>query len=178
MIQGITPLTTATQTATAGGAQNNTTQGSGTASASSSVASATNGLLDPNQFLSLLVDSLKYQNPLNPTSSAQFLSQLAALSQVQSEQQISQTQQVAAATSLIGQQVSGSDLNGMPISGVATGFSITSNGPIINVGSNSISLGSIDSVGSGASNSSTAAQTPTTSSNTTSSTSTPSTSNG
>ncbi len=137
MIQSVTPLTNASQSTGSAGGSGNT----------ASIASATNGLLNPNQFLSLLVDSLKYQNPLNPTSSAQFLSQLAALSQVQSEQQIAQTQQVAAATSLIGQVVSGSDLSGAPVSGTATGFSITPNGPTINVGSNTISLGSIDSVG-------------------------------
>ncbi|MCL5048081.1 MAG: hypothetical protein M1374_04780 [Firmicutes bacterium] len=144
MISSVTPLTTASQPTASTASSGNS---SGTSTGNASIASTTNGLLDPNQFLSLLVDSLKYQNPLNPTSSAQFLSQLAALSQVQSEQQISQTQQVAAATSLIGQVVSGSDLNGVPVSGTATGFSITPNGPTINVGNNTISLGSIDAVG-------------------------------
>ncbi len=174
MLQGITPLVSTNQSqATSGTAQSSATANSGTVAASAS-SSVTNGLLDPNQFLSLLVDSLKYQNPLNPTSSAQFLSQLAALSQVQSEQQISQTQQVAAATSLIGQQISGADLSGAPISGIATGFSITSNGPVINVGSESISLGSIDSVGvnpaaSAATNQSSSAASQTTNNSSTSS---------
>jgi|GEM_PF-1194286 len=164
MIQNITPMVSTSQSQPLAGSTGNSAAASSATAAASSSSLGTNGLLAPNQFLSLLVDSLKYQNPLNPTSSAQFLSQLAALSQVQSEQQISQTQQVAAATSLIGQQVSGSDLSGAPISGIATGFSITSNGPVINIGSNSVSLGSIDSVGVNPSASSTANQSlPTTS---------------
>ena len=57
----------------------NQSQGS-TASASSS---GTAGLLDPTTFLSLLVDELKYQNPLDPTSSSDFMSQIAQLSQVE-----------------------------------------------------------------------------------------------
>ena len=38
----------------------------------------TAGLLDPSTFLSLLVDELKYQNPLDPTSSSDFMSQIAS----------------------------------------------------------------------------------------------------
>lgn len=115
-------------------------------STSAATTTGTNGLLDPNQFLTLLVDSLKYQNPLNPTSSAQFLSQLAALSQVQTQQQISSTDQTTAAANMIGKTVSGSDPAGLPISGVVTGFSLTTTGPVLNIGNDSVSLGLITSV--------------------------------
>src|ERR1700744_6565915 len=83
--------------------------------ASSSVASTSNGLLDPNEFLSLLVDNLKYQDPLDPTSSADFLTQLASLSQVQTEQQVATTDQTSAAANLIGDTVAGSDASGLPV---------------------------------------------------------------
>ncbi|HXZ62638.1 MAG TPA: flagellar hook capping FlgD N-terminal domain-containing protein, partial [Acidimicrobiales bacterium] len=48
-----------------------------------SAAQGTDGLLDPNTFLSLLVDELKYQNPLDPTSASDFMGQIASLSQVE-----------------------------------------------------------------------------------------------
>jgi flagellar basal-body rod modification protein FlgD len=117
-----------------------------TGAAASSVASTSNGLLDPNEFLSLLVDNLKYQDPLDPTSSADFLTQLASLSQVQTEQQVATTDQTSAAANLIGDTVSGSDASGLPVTGVVSGFSVTSNGPILDVGNDSVSLGEITSV--------------------------------
>jgi flagellar basal-body rod modification protein FlgD len=116
------------------------------AAASATVASTSNGLLDPNEFLSLLVDNLKYQDPLDPTSSADFLTQLASLSQVQTEEQVANTDQTSAAANLIGDTVSGSDASGLPVTGVVSGFSMTSNGPTLDVGNDSISLGEITSV--------------------------------
>jgi flagellar basal-body rod modification protein FlgD len=145
--------------AVASGANAQSTSGSGVARPSSS----TDSLLAPNQFLSLLVDSLKYQDPLNPTSSAQFLQQLASLSQVQTESQVAQTEQTSAAASLIGHTVSGNDPSGLPISGVVTGFSMATNGPVLNIGNDSVSLGTISSVGPATSSTSTpSTPTPTT----------------
>ena len=46
-------------------------QGSGVGASSLGTA----GLLDPSTFLSLLVDELKYENLLDPTSSSDFISQ-------------------------------------------------------------------------------------------------------
>lgn len=123
-----------------------TNVGGDSSSAGASVASTSNGLLDPNEFLSLLVDNLKYQDPLDPTSSADFLTQLASLSQVQTEQQVATTDQTSAAANLIGDTVSGSDASGLPVSGVVSGFSMTPNGPILDVGSDSVSLGQVTSV--------------------------------
>jgi flagellar basal-body rod modification protein FlgD len=142
-------------------ASTSTNAAADTGAAASSVASTSNGLLDPNEFLSLLVDNLKYQDPLDPTSSADFLTQLASLSQVQTEQQVATTDQTSAAANLIGDTVSGSDASGLPVSGVVTGFSVTSNGPILDVGNDSVSLGAISSVLESASTSaSTPATTP------------------
>jgi flagellar basal-body rod modification protein FlgD len=104
-------------------------------------------LLAPNQFLTLLVDSLKYQDPLDPTSSADFLQQLASLSQVQTESQVAQTDQTSAAANLIGHTVTGNDPSGTSISGLVTGFSMTSSGPDLDIGNDSVSLGTISSVG-------------------------------
>lgn len=131
------------------GAANRTapaTPGIAGAGQASAAASPTNALLAPNQFLALLVDSLKYQDPLNPTSSANFLQQLASLSQVQTQSQMAQTDQTAAAANLIGRTVTGTDPTGAAVTGVVTGFSVTPNGPDLVVGADSVSLGTISSV--------------------------------
>ena len=115
-------------------------------SASTAKSSGMNGLLDPNEFLSLLVDNLKYQDPLDPTSSADLLTQLAALSQVQTQQQIAETDQTSAAANLIGDTITGSAASGSPVTGVVTGFSLTTSGPTLDVGDSSVSLGNISAV--------------------------------
>ena len=69
----------------------------------------TAGLLDPSTFLSLLVDELKYQNPLDPTSSSDFMSQIAQLSQVEQLQSVSSASQMDEAAGLIGKTVSAND---------------------------------------------------------------------
>jgi flagellar basal-body rod modification protein FlgD len=141
---------------------NSVTPSASTSAAASTVASTSNGLLDPNEFLSLLVDNLKYQDPLDPTSSADFLTQLASLSQVQTEEQVATTDQTSAAANLIGDTVSGSDASGLPVTGIVSGFSMTANGPTLDVANDSISLGEITSVLQSASQSaSTPSTTPT-----------------
>lgn len=109
--------------------------------------SPSNSLLAPNQFLSLLVDSLKYQDPLDPTSSADFLQQLASLSQVQTESQVAQTDQTSAAANLIGHTVTGANPLGVSVTGTVTGFTMTANGPNLTVGNDTVSLGTVTSVG-------------------------------
>jgi len=156
-ITGLSPLVSAAAAAstTAEGSSASTSStaastASGSAAASSaSSSSPTDSLLAPNQFLSLLVDSLKYQDPLDPTSSADFLQQLASLSQVQTESQVAQTDQTSAAANLIGHTITGTDPSGVAITGEVTGFSMTSTGPDLDVGTDTVSLGSISSVGAG-----------------------------
>jgi flagellar basal-body rod modification protein FlgD len=114
--------------------------------ANTSQSSGMSALLAPNEFLSLLVDNLKYQDPLDPTSSADLLTQLASLSQVQTQQQIAETDQTSAAANLIGDTITGSDVSGSPITGVVSGFSLTSSGPTLDVGGSSVLLGNITAV--------------------------------
>jgi flagellar basal-body rod modification protein FlgD len=114
-----------------------------------------NSLLAPNEFLNLLVDNLKYQDPLDPTSSADLLTQLASLSQVQTQQQIAETDETSAAANLIGDTITGSDAAGAPVTGAVTGFSLTSSGPTLEVGKDSVSLGDVSSVAASSSTSGT-----------------------
>ena len=144
MIDSLAPLDSISTSSTAPLVA--TESASSSSSTETTAAGGTNGLLAPNEFLNLLVDNLKYQDPLDPTDSADFLSQLAALSQVQTEQQIAETDATSAATSLVGDTVSGSDASGLPVTGTVTGFTITSSGPTLDVGGDAVSLGDVTTV--------------------------------
>lgn len=117
--------------------------------ASSTDTSGMASLLAPDTFLNLLVDELKYQNPLDPTSSADFMDQIAELSQVEQLQSVSTSSQLSQAETLIGQTVTGNDLSGNLISGVVSGVTTTANGPDIDFSDgDSMSLSSITQIGS------------------------------
>jgi flagellar basal-body rod modification protein FlgD len=117
--------------------------------ASTSDTSGMASLLAPDTFLNLLVDELKYQNPLDPTSSADFMDQIAELSQVEQLQTVSTSSQLSQAEDLIGQTVTGNDLSGNLINGVVTGVTNTSNGPDIDFGDgDSMAISSITQIGS------------------------------
>ncbi len=105
------------------------------------------GLLDPTTFLSLLVDELKYQNPLDPTSSSDFMSQIAQLSQVEQLQSVSSASQMGEAAGLIGKTVTANDESGTPISGVVTGVTNGTSGPLLDVGSTSVALSDVEQIG-------------------------------
>jgi flagellar basal-body rod modification protein FlgD len=128
------------------------------AAATSQSASSSNplqSLTDPNTFLNLLVAQLKYQDPLNPTSGTQFLSQTAQLTEVETmntlstevSQEAAQQQQMAS-TSMIGQTVNATLSDGTTVSGVVQGVSLTTTGgPTLNVNGTSVPLSAVQSVG-------------------------------
>lgn len=115
----------------------------------SSAGSATgmSSLLQPNTFLNLLVDEIKYQDPLNPTSSSSFMAQLAQLSQVEQLTTVSSSMQISEAASLIGKSVTGYDSSGISITGTVTGVTNGSTGPILNIGTNTMPLSSVSTIG-------------------------------
>lgn len=96
--------------------------------ASSSDTSGMASLLAPDTFLNLLVDELKYQNPLDPTSSADFMNQIAELSQVEQLQTVSSSSQLNEAELLIGETVTGNDASGALVTGVVSGVTNASSG--------------------------------------------------
>ena len=128
-----------------------TNQSQGSAANTSSLGTA--GLLDPSTFLSLLVDELKYQNPLDPTSSSDFMSQIAQLSQVEQLQSVSSASQMDEAAGLIGKTVTANDGSGGTISGVVSGVTNGTSGPLLNVGSATVSLSDVQQIAQGASSS-------------------------
>ncbi len=137
----------------------NSTSGTGATAQSASSASANplQSLQNPQTFLNLLVAQLKYQDPLNPTSGTQFLSQTAQLTEVQSMDQLQQevglgnvmNEQVVS-TSMIGKSVSATLADGSTVSGVVQGVSLDSSGPILNVNGTAVPLGDVQTVGTAA----------------------------
>jgi flagellar basal-body rod modification protein FlgD len=117
--------------------------------APTSNASGMSSLLAPDTFLNLLVDELKYQNPLDPTSSADFMNQIAELSQVEQLQTVSSSSQLNAAELLIGETVTGNDATGTLVTGVVSGVTTASSGPEVDFSNgDTMSLTSITQIGS------------------------------
>ena len=61
--------------------------------------------MDKEAFLQLLVAQMKYQDPLEPTSNTETVSQYAQFAQVESIQNMSSTMELQRASSLVGQEV-------------------------------------------------------------------------
>jgi flagellar basal-body rod modification protein FlgD len=121
--------------------------GGGTASTST-----LNGV-NSDTFLKLLISQLENQDPDNPTDPTQFLSETADFEEVQQLSALSTdmtslvgAQQSSAATSMLGQQVAGTDASGNPVSGIVTGVQLTSSGPVLSVGNDSVPFSGVTAV--------------------------------
>ena len=115
--------------------------------------------LNEGDFLDLMMDQLKNQNPLNPADPTQYMSELASFSSLDEEMQIQSSssesasnQAASSALSMLGQNVSYTDSNGNTASGTVSSIDFTSSGPTLTVGGTSgISLSEITSAGTGSS---------------------------
>lgn len=63
------------------------------------------GEMDKDAFLQLLVAQMKYQDPLQPTSNTEYISQYAQFSQVEQMQNMAGSMDLQRASSLVGQEV-------------------------------------------------------------------------
>jgi flagellar basal-body rod modification protein FlgD len=117
--------------------------------------------LNEGDFLDLMMDQLKNQNPLNPADPTQYMSELASFSSLDEEMQIQSSssesasnQAASSALSMLGQNVSYTDSNGNTASGTVGSIDFTSSGPTLTVGGTSgISLSEITSAGTSSSSS-------------------------
>ncbi len=75
------------------------------ASATSSSKEKVNNNLDKNDFLNLLVAQMKYQDPLEPQSNTEYVSQLATFTQVEATENMANTAESLQADALIGKTV-------------------------------------------------------------------------
>jgi flagellar basal-body rod modification protein FlgD len=106
-----------------------------------------------DMFLKLLVAQLKYQNPMEPVDSSQFMAQTAQFTMVEKLQAMAaQTDALVAgeasqrAAGLLGRQVSYVDAEGATRTGVVTGTRFGADGPVLLLGSAEISLNDVREV--------------------------------
>lgn len=119
---------------------------------------AATGQTDPqaigkDMFLKLLVAQLKYQNPMEPVDSSQFMAQTAQFTMVEKLQAMAaQTDALVAgeasqrAAGLLGRQVSYVDAEGATRTGVVTGTRFGSDGPVLLIGATQLSLNDVREV--------------------------------
>jgi flagellar basal-body rod modification protein FlgD len=114
--------------------------------------------LDPkavgkDMFLKLLVAQLKFQNPMEPVDSSQFMAQTAQFTMVEKLQAMAaQTEALVLgeasqrAAGLLGRQVTYVDGDGATQTGVVTGTKFGADGPVLKLGTTEISLGDVREV--------------------------------
>ena len=66
---------------------------------------SSNSSMDKDAFLKLLVAQMKYQDPLEPTSNTEYISQFATFSELEQMQNMSNTMELTRASALIGKTV-------------------------------------------------------------------------
>ena len=91
--------------------------------------------LKSQDFINMMITQLEHQDPLQPTSSDQLLSQMSQIGQMQSSSQLqttlsglAQQNQICAASALIGKTVQGTDSNQNSLSGIVTSVQVASTG--------------------------------------------------
>ncbi len=111
---------------------------------------------DKDMFLKLLVAQMKYQDPMNPTDSSEFLSQSAQFTALEkmstTAEQVTQLvglQMAFGASSLVGRTVTYPMDDGTSVSGLVSSVKFTSSGPILTVDGVDVDFTDVTSVGDG-----------------------------
>ncbi len=109
--------------------------------------------MDSQAFLNLFVAQLKYQNPLEPSGGTEMMLQTAQFSQVEMLQRMLETQQdmigmsqVAAATGMVGTEVTGLTADGTAVTGVVDGYLSHIDGPVLLIGNEQVSIDAVTEV--------------------------------
>lgn len=91
-------------------------------SSTTSTSTNSSSTLDKDAFLQLLVAQMKYQDPLEPTSNTEYISQYATFSELEQMQNMSSTMELSRAANLVGQTVvvEYTDSNGVSTSDMGT----------------------------------------------------------
>ena len=117
-------------------------------------APATNSLGDQQVFLELMVAQMRYQDPLNPTDSSEFMAQTAQFTALEKMQAVADqtamllsTQLAFGASALIGQTVRWNDENGVEQTGTVQGTTYLSTGPVLSVDGKKVPMTDVLSVG-------------------------------
>lgn len=120
------------------------------ASSSGSIGST---VLGQNDFMKLLMTQMQNQNPMDPTNSAEFMSQLAQFASLQGITQLNQNfanlltlQSLNQGTSLIGKPITYTDSGGRTASGTVGSVSMVGGQVQLVVNGTNVSLSQIQSV--------------------------------
>ena len=116
-------------------------------------ATANDSLSNKNQFLTLLVEELKNQDPTAPTDEKETLSQLAQFSSLEQVQNLNQTLtassnfgQVAQSAALIGKTVSTATADTAGVSGVVSSVTFLNGKSYLHVGTQDIDASTVTTV--------------------------------
>jgi flagellar basal-body rod modification protein FlgD len=103
--------------------------------------------LGQNDFLLLLVAQLKYQDPMKPTDSSQFMGEMAQFSTVQGVTSLgttmaamSHSSDVSQGIALIGKEISYQALDGTTASGTVSSVSASDSGVTVHVAAGDVAL--------------------------------------
>jgi flagellar basal-body rod modification protein FlgD len=126
-----------------------------TSSASSNTPTNPSGQLDDDEFLQLMVTQLQDQNPLNPTNSSSYLSELAQFTSLEQEtntasntQALETSNQTTEALSLLGQSVTYLATDGSTETGVVSSVDLSGSSPTLTIsGDSGITTSQVQSVG-------------------------------
>ncbi len=120
---------------------------------SDGTATANDSLSNKNQFLTLLVEELKNQDPTAPTDEKETLSQLAQFSSLEQVQNLNQTLtassnfgQVAQSAALIGKTVSTATADTAGVSGVVSSVTFLNGKSYLHVGTQDIDASTVTTV--------------------------------
>jgi flagellar basal-body rod modification protein FlgD len=126
------------------------------AASSSNGSTATSGgfnNLTTADFMQMLIAELENQDPTQPISNEDLLTQLSTMSQLQSTQDLdtalqnnTTNQQLSIASSFIGQNIQGTDSNNNPVTGVASQAILQNGAAYLAVGTSLVPLANITAV--------------------------------
>ncbi|HXY35649.1 MAG TPA: flagellar hook capping FlgD N-terminal domain-containing protein [Planctomycetaceae bacterium] len=125
------------------------------ANSSTGSTTASNGFnnLTTADFMQMLIAELENQDPTQPMSNEDLLTQLSTMSQLQSTQDLdnalqtnTNNQQLSIASSFIGQNITGTDTNNKSVNGVALQAVLQNGAAYVQVGSSLVPLANITAV--------------------------------
>jgi len=109
---------------------------------------------DKEMFLNLLVAQLRYQDPMNPADSGEFLAQSAQFTSLEKMEAVADQTAALLATSIsfgasnmVGKNVTYIDADGASVTGVVDSVSFDVTGPMLQIGGQPVSLGQVQSIG-------------------------------
>ena len=101
----------------------------------------------------MMITELQNQDPTDPLSSDEMLSEITQMGQISTAEQLTTTltgmetgQNLSNASSMIGMQVEGTDSSGNSVSGTVGSVAIANGVPTLNVGSSSLTLGQVTNI--------------------------------